>query len=408
MRKIFFLLFIASNSFSQSFLSPDSSDVFFKDLTINQVVFKANDTELKAFEQKFGKMFDNKAQYTALLNVNVDEWEMDLFDKRNEALNYLKQKEKDFEPAVFKRLEAEVMLNYWHLLYVYPVLRSNADQKLKTVVSLPKVMTKSFDLPKGDELLAVKSYRDLLNFWVIYQNSEKNKFVKYADMVQSAVDKSDYAVQNLQKQSLDYVLANILQENSNRISSSAARYILSQINSEKIQQNFKGDFIAKIVEKEHNLEAKAKEEATKKAKSSGLDIAFLDREGKTFDLSKYKGKVVYLDIWASWCGPCRAEFPYSKKMHESLNEKEKKNIVFLYISIDDKEENWKNAIQNLNLDGFEHGFSSGGWGSQIVQKFKITGIPRYMIINKEGAVVKPDAKRPSNPETLSELLELAK
>jgi thioredoxin-related protein len=95
-------------------------------------------------------------------------------------------------------------------------------------------------------------------------------------------------------------------------------------------------------------------------------------------------------------------------MHESLSEKEKKNIVFLYISIDDNKDLWKNAVKNLELDKYTNGFSKGGWGSEVVQKFKITGIPRYMIINKNGEIVSKDAKRPSNPETITELLELAK
>ncbi len=412
MYKIIFFTFYSISIFAQSpkvFL-PESSDLVMK-IKNNEIdnlkrSLEADAHIISKFTILFGKYFDFENQYEMLQTKNVDEWEMNLYDVREKQITFLNKNKDSLSVYNFNFISSEVQYNYWHLLIAYPVIRSNKDTKVKRVVSLPKIMTKNFILNSDDSLLISKSYRALLPFYNIYKNSEEKDFVKYADMVQSTVDKSEYALKNLKGLPLDYTLANLLQNNITGLTTSSARYIMSQINNADLQKEFTGEYFYKL-ERLESERAVAAEENKKKESKSKDGIQLVDLAGKTFDFSKYKGKVIYVDFWASWCGPCRAEFPFSKKMHGSLSEKDRAKIVFLYISIDDKEEAWKSAIERLQLGDFENGFSPGGWSSEVVQKFRITGIPRYMIINKNGEIVSKNAKRPSNPETLDDLLKLA-
>ena len=141
--------------------------------------------------------------------------------------------------------------------------------------------------------------------------------------------------------------------------------------------------------------------AAKKKEISSNTFSFANQNGDPVTFDDFKGKVVYLDVWASWCGPCRAEFPFSKQLQERLTAKQKEKVVFLYLSIDDTEEVWKRAFATLQLTG-EQGWSKGGWKSRVVQYFGIQGIPRYLLINKNGKVVDENAKRPSQTDAILE------
>ncbi|TCC98464.1 TlpA family protein disulfide reductase [Pedobacter hiemivivus] len=121
--------------------------------------------------------------------------------------------------------------------------------------------------------------------------------------------------------------------------------------------------------------------------------------GEKVTLKEFKGKVIYLDFWASWCGPCRLEMKYAPQLHEKLKDN---NVVFLFVSIDDDEAKWKKAIAEDKIEGI-HLLSKGGFKSTVCQLFNFSGVPRYMIIGKDGKLLDNNAPRPSNPVTLERL-----
>ncbi|GAB3514386.1 TlpA family protein disulfide reductase [Emticicia fontis] len=420
LKKILLLLLIPILSSAQviGFSKNDSTDIFAQSgetELINQLkgLMEAPESQafMTEFKKKFPESFEKEVRYKQLLVANVDDWEMGLYDERKNQLDFLKNyPAKDKLSADFQKLvENNIRWNYWHLLLAYSITRSNLDTKLTRVVSLPSVMIEALDPQKvqDESLLISESYRNFLPFFVTYFNSQEQKFVKYADQVKAISDKNNYALKYLKGKVLDYTLSKTIYDYCGRITASAAKYWISQVASDNYRKLLINHCQETLNKKEEV--AKKKEEKSQSPKellNTGDYPVLTDLNGKQFNFAKYKGKVVYVDFWASWCGPCRQEFPFSKKIHESLTEKQRKNIVFLYISIDEDPNNWKNAVEKLQLNNGEHGYSEGGWASEMVRKYQINSIPRYMIIDKNGTIVQPNAVRPSSPDTLDILLKL--
>ncbi len=123
------------------------------------------------------------------------------------------------------------------------------------------------------------------------------------------------------------------------------------------------------------------------------NFTYPDANGKMISLSDFKGKVVLVDVWATWCGPCKQQIPHMKKLEEELHGME---VVFLSVSVDEEKdkEKWKQMVIDEKLGGI-HIFASG-W-SKICKDYKITGIPRFMLFDKSGNVISTEAPRPSDP-----------
>ena len=132
-----------------------------------------------------------------------------------------------------------------------------------------------------------------------------------------------------------------------------------------------------------------------------IDLNSPEYANTTFDdvIAKYEGKVIYLDFWASWCGPCKREMPYSHKMQETFLGKD---VVFLYISSDKNVSAWASAVDNLKLTG-EHYLASLSVKRDYGTRFNVRFIPRYILIDKKGNVVDENAKRPSDPATVKDI-----
>lgn len=119
-----------------------------------------------------------------------------------------------------------------------------------------------------------------------------------------------------------------------------------------------------------------------------------DMNGKKVSMADLKGKVILIDMWATWCGPCKVEIPHLKQLEKEFAGK---NVEFVSISVDvekDKEK-WKNMVQKEELGGTQ--LFASGW-SEITKYYDITGIPRFMVFDTEGKIITVDAPRPSNPE----------
>jgi len=143
--------------------------------------------------------------------------------------------------------------------------------------------------------------------------------------------------------------------------------------------------------------ARAKEFAAKLRPSDAgkpaKNFTYPDVNGKVVSLSDFKGKVVVVDVWATWCGPCKGEIPYLKKLEEEMHGQD---VVFIGVSLDEAKDKqkWIDFVKSENLKGVQ--LHASGW-SQIARDYEIKGIPRFMLIDKNGKIVTENAPRPSNP-----------
>lgn len=127
-------------------------------------------------------------------------------------------------------------------------------------------------------------------------------------------------------------------------------------------------------------------------------FAFPDINGDTVSLGDFKGKYVYVDVWATWCGPCKKEIPHLEKLQEEFKNK---NIVFISISVDNTKTPWEKMVKEKNMKGIQ--LFAQGWQSTIVKDYKIRGIPRFMLIDPDGNIINVKAPRPS--KNIKEILE---
>ncbi|WP_272151317.1 TlpA family protein disulfide reductase [Tenacibaculum aiptasiae] len=121
---------------------------------------------------------------------------------------------------------------------------------------------------------------------------------------------------------------------------------------------------------------------------------FENYAGGTSSLKDFRGKYVYIDVWATWCGPCKAEIPSLKKVEKQYHDK---NIEFVSISIDPKKDHglWEQMIKDKELGGVQL-FADNDWNSKFIKDYGINGIPRFILINPEGKIISASAPRPSN------------
>ena len=130
----------------------------------------------------------------------------------------------------------------------------------------------------------------------------------------------------------------------------------------------------------------------------GNNFSFKDIKNNNKTLKDFKGKYVYIDVWATWCQPCKVEHTFLKQLEEHFSNNDELQIIS--ISTDREYDKWKKYIIENSTEGVQ---LYSGANSDFVKFYDIGALPRFIFLNKEGIIINPEEMRPSNPKLLKKL-----
>lgn len=137
----------------------------------------------------------------------------------------------------------------------------------------------------------------------------------------------------------------------------------------------------------------------KKPGKMSPDFSAQDIDGKFHSLAEFRGKYVYIDVWATWCRPCMMEVPYLMELEKKFEGRE---IVFVGLSVDDDMSKWEEKVRSGEMPGIQLYLGE----SDFSTVYGIRSIPRFILLDKEGRIINPEMTRPSSEDTEKFLSEL--
>lgn len=313
-----------------------------------------------------------------------------IFNKHNNTCN-------DFKEWVYKEIKYE---KWFHLLrypWMHP-LRSNKDYS-SFVLNLPNDYFDFVEWGDGNyqENLSSKYYLGALDEFYNINNLIKGESIKDREIFKDEALVAD-TMKNIFLKSYNGYERDILMTNlyCQYLNNKAYETIKDIFNPALIEDDYLRKQLVRKFESEKRLYDNPEIQP-----GSNLNILTTENNFLQELTKKYPNKVIYLDFWAPWCGPCMNEMIPAQEIKQQLQDK---GVVFVYLANQCKEAAWKATIAEKSIKG-EHYLLSDKQFALLRDIFSIKGIPHFAIINKLGEIIDYNAPRPSSGDKLSELLE---
>ena len=181
--------------------------------------------------------------------------------------------------------------------------------------------------------------------------------------------------------------------------------IVQRLEKEIPNSSYTKDF--KGIYNDYVKQVKAEQDTKNAAQLIGVgkpapDIDLKDPSGKSIKLSSLKGKVVLLDFWASWCGPCRQEMPNVVATYKKYKDK---GFTVYSVSLDKDANAWKNAITNLGMIWENHVSDLKWWQSEAAMRYGVEGIPSAFLLDRNGVIVATNLRGAELEKKVQELIK---
>lgn len=272
----------------------------------------------------------------------------------------------------------------------YPTLHEIALQQSYDIGTVPQenfAIVKRVPAKFNDKFLHVGHYK---NYAESYYSQQLAAEEIKRDKSYFQTDKAmELARANMPKKTAEYVYAERINRGLQHVPMERTE-MLYETFSERYDNSIYADYLVERINRKKLLAPGA----------PAIDFAVMDADGRKVKISDLKGKVVYIDFWASWCGPCKAEFPHTKKLKDHFRGKD---VAFVYVSIDKNKDSWEKAIEKHELTGYHT--REAEEKSAVVKDYGVRGVPTYFLIDRDGNFAAENTPRPSSGEELIKMIE---
>lgn len=322
----------------------------------------------------------------------------ELTNKQKETLNKITPSVADFKENELRSIEygKDLWLTNYEFYHGYFI--KNNDFKVSE--NFPKVTTSDFDNAADFDFSPRYVDLSMLKFRENVNADLKKKTEGIAEG-----EANEKETNNIYD---DIVIENFKKIKSRNIKNSIAssQIMNAGLPSAKVLNFFYEDLTNNIANEslKKNINERYEKIKALEAGKPSPSFNFENHKGGNTSLEDLKGKVVYVDVWATWCGPCIGEIPHLKELEKQYHGK---NVEFVSISVDEKKnyEKWKQFVTDQGLVGTQL-IADSDWKSDFVKNYLITGIPRFILIDTEGKIVSADAPRPSDKEIVELFTQL--